>query len=63
MSNHKARLSKLEKQNAARSMSDGELVERVNHILEHPETAPRQVYSRITELIEIAKARRAAHEH
>lgn len=59
----KNRLAKLEKA-AQPPMSNDELAARVNYVLENPERFPRQVYSRITELIEIAKARKAAaHEH
>ncbi len=53
------RLAKLEKQ-LAPGMSNDELAKRVNHVLENPNLVTPQAYSRIVELVEIAKARKAA---
>jgi len=57
--NHKSRIEKLEKQ-LAPSMSNDELAKRVNHVLDNPNLVTPQAYSRIVELVEIAKARKAA---
>ncbi len=59
MSNHEARLAKLEKK-LTPGMSNDELAARVNHVLENPNLVSPQTYSRIIELVEIAKARKAA---